>query len=98
MTTKKSEPAAVHNPKAGRFEIESEGLLSVLEYTISGKRMIITETEVPEALSGQGIGSHLARAGLDYARTQGKQVVPACEFIEGYLARHPEYQDLLKKG
>jgi predicted GNAT family acetyltransferase len=33
---------------------------------------------------------------LDYARTQGLQVVPLCSFIAGYIRKHPEYQDLVE--
>jgi uncharacterized protein len=85
----------IHNPKAGRFEIEKDGHLAVLEYQLSEGKIVFTHTGVPEALEGQGIGSLLAHAGLDYARSQSYAVVPLCSFIAVYIQKHPEYKDLL---
>jgi uncharacterized protein len=95
--TPQSEPDVTNNTALSRFEITINGQTAVLEYTLWERQIIFPHTEVPEALSGQGIGSRLARAGLDYARSQGLQVVPACEFMEGFIERHPEYQDLMEK-
>jgi hypothetical protein len=85
-----------HNPEAARFQLEKDGLLSVLEYRLEPGRIVFTHTGVPPALEGQGLASRLARAGLDYARAEGLRVVSACSYIDHYLERHPEYQDLVK--
>ncbi len=84
-----------HNPQAGRFEVEKDGRLAVLDYQLQGDRMIITHTGVPPALEGQGIGSRLARAALEHARMHGLKVTALCSFVAAYLQKHPEYQDLL---
>ena len=91
------ELAVKHNPQAGRFEVEREGNLAVLEYLLQEGKIVFIHTGVPSALEGQGIGSRLARAGLDHARAQGLKVVPLCSFIAAYIQKHPEYQDLLAK-
>ena len=85
----------VHNRQHARFEIEAEGLLAILEYKMRGNKMVFTHTGVPRALEAQGIGSRLAKAGLEYARENSLQVVPACDFMEVYIRRHKEYQDLV---
>ncbi len=95
MTT--PELVAKNNPDAGRFEIEKDGYVAVLEYLLQHDKIVFTHTGVPAALEGQGIGSRLARAGLDHARAQGLKAVPMCSFIAGYIQKHPEYQDLLAK-
>jgi uncharacterized protein len=87
----------IHNPGAGRFEFQKDGNLAVLEYDLSDGKIVFTHTEVPDALGGQGIGSLLARAGLDYARGQSFAVVPLCSFIAGYIQKHPEYKDLVRQ-
>jgi predicted GNAT family acetyltransferase len=90
------DPSTVtHNLEAGRFQLEKDGLLCELDYRLEPGRIVFTHTGVPPALEGQGLASRLARAGLDYARAQGLKVVPACSFMENYLAKHPEYQDLV---
>jgi predicted GNAT family acetyltransferase len=86
----------IHNPQARRFEIEKDGYLALLAYRLAEDKIVFTHTGVPEELGGQGIGSLLARAGLDYARAQSLSVVPLCSFIAGYIQKHPEYQDLVK--
>ncbi|HET8984720.1 MAG TPA: GNAT family N-acetyltransferase [Trueperaceae bacterium] len=52
-------------------------------------------TEVPESLSGFGIGSALVKAALDHARAVGVNVIPRCPFVAAYMRRHPEEQDLI---
>jgi predicted GNAT family acetyltransferase len=44
---------------------------------------------------GGGIASHLTTHALDYARERGLKIVPSCPFVAAYIARHPEYRDLL---
>jgi predicted GNAT family acetyltransferase len=35
------------------------------------------------------------RGALEQARAQNLKVVPRCSFVAAYLARHPEFTDLL---
>ncbi|HYP70864.1 MAG TPA: GNAT family N-acetyltransferase, partial [Variovorax sp.] len=54
-------------------------------------------TEVLEAFEGQGVGSALAKHVLAEARRQGKQVIPVCQFIAGYIRKHrDQYADLVR--
>jgi predicted GNAT family acetyltransferase len=85
-----------HESAARRFDLQLEGQTAVLEYRLEDGAIIFTHTGVPAALEGRGIGSQLARAGLEYAREKALKVVPLCWFVAGYIQRHPEYQDLLK--
>ena len=71
----------IHNPGACRFEVVKDGHVAVLEYQKEEGKIIFTHTGVPEVLGGQGIGSMLARAGLDHARSQSRKVVPLCSFV-----------------
>lgn len=62
-----------------------------------GVRIVFPHTYVPPELEGHGIAATLARRALDDARAAGARVVPVCWFIEGYIERHPEYQDLVER-
>ena len=57
--------------------------------------MIITHTEVPSVLAGQGIAAALTQAALDTARARHWRVSPECSYAAAYIQRHPQYQDLL---
>jgi predicted GNAT family acetyltransferase len=50
---------------------------------------------VPPALSGQGIGSKLARGALEQVRARGLKVIPKCPFIAAFIAKNAEFADLV---
>jgi uncharacterized protein len=83
-------PQVTDNPAASRFEIKVDGQLAQLVYRLRGDRLVIIHTEVPRALSGQGIGGVLAAAAIDRAASQGLTVVPLCPFARSWLERHPD--------
>ena len=83
------------NTRSHRFELEIDDQLAKSWYRLQGNVITFTHTEVPEALSGKGIGSTLAKGALDAARAAGHKVVALCPFISAYIKRHREYQDLL---
>lgn len=87
-----------HDAGRSRFVLRAEGHEAVLDYQELTEKVVFTHTGVPGALEGRGVGSALARAGLEWARTAGKRVVPLCPFVAAYVARHPEYADLVRRG
>ena len=86
------------NPALGRVEMTSGDAIAFVEYRRAGDRIVLVHTEVPEAMSGKGVGSKLVRGTLDVLRSEGMKVVPRCEFVAAYIERHPEYRDLLDDG
>ncbi len=82
----------VHLPEEDRFEIRLDGHVAELTYSLLGSTILFTHTGVPPALEGQGIGSKLAKAGLEYARANGLKIQSVCPFVPRYLQRHLEYQ------
>ena len=86
-----------HRPDEHRFEAYMAGRqVGVLEYVeVSERTIVYLSTRVPAEYEGRGIGSALARAALDDARARGRQVVPRCWFVAGWIDRHPDYADLL---
>ena len=86
-----------NNEAAHRCEVGAGGQLAVSEYHRRDGTIVFTHTEVPLALEGKGIGNELAKAALDYARSEGLRVVPRCRFIAAYIKRHPQYQDLVEE-
>lgn len=80
---------------SGRFEIERDGHLAYLEYTMAGRVLQLIHSEVPEAMRGQGVASELAHSALEWAREQGVKVDVICPSVAAYLEKHPEYADLV---
>jgi predicted GNAT family acetyltransferase len=83
------------NPAESRFELEISGHLAVAYYRLADKLITFTHTEVPPALSGQGVGSRLIKGALEQVRARGLTVVAKCTFVAGYLGKHPEFGDLI---
>jgi predicted GNAT family acetyltransferase len=88
----KQEPQKV---TSGRLEIERDGHVAYLEYTLAGKVLQLIHSEVPEAMRGQGVASELAHSALEWAREQGLKVDIVCPSVNAYVAKHPEYKDLV---
>jgi predicted GNAT family acetyltransferase len=86
-------------PERERFEArdETDTLAGVLTYQVTGPIVVYTHTKVEPAFEGQGAGSALARAAMDDARSRGRTVVPICPFVTGWLAEHPEYEELVAR-
>ena len=82
------------NPAMHRFEMTSGDAVAFVEYQRVGDRIILAHTEVPEAMSGQGVGSKLVAGVLDKIRSEGAKVVAQCEFVAAFMKRHPGYQSL----
>jgi hypothetical protein len=83
------------NGAAQRYEMDVAGKSAFITYRRSPGVVTLLHAEVPQELSGQGIGSQLARGALELARAQGCKVVPRCPFIANYMKTHAEFQDLL---
>jgi predicted GNAT family acetyltransferase len=94
-----SPPAEVEvreNPEHLRYEAWVDGRMAgATFYTVKGDRLTFTHTEVNPEFEGRGIGSALARAALTDARDTARLVVPVCPFIASYIARHPEFTDIV---
>jgi uncharacterized protein len=81
----------------GRFEIERNGDVAYLDYTLSGNILELIHTEVPEALRHAGLASSLAETALQFAREHKLKVDIVCPTVRTYVAKHPEYSDLVMR-
>src|ERR1700731_3941598 len=72
----------------GRLEIERQGHVAYLEYTLAGKILQLIHSEVPAGLRGQGLSSELAHAALEWAREKELKVDVICPSVAEYLKKH----------
>jgi len=86
----------VNNRAQHRFELTVDGHLAAAYYKTDGNIITFEHTEVPPELGGKGIGSRLVQGALDQIRAEGTRIAVECPFVKGWIAKHPEYNDLLK--
>lgn len=84
-----------HNAPAGRYELDVDGRLVVLDYRRTGGVIVLTRVETPPPLRGRGLAGRLTRHALEAARGEGLRVVPHCPFVRAYIDKHPEFEDLV---
>jgi uncharacterized protein len=72
-----------------------EDLAGFLDYGRHGRTLVLFHTEVDERFEGLGVGSQLVRSVLDQARADGLEVNPRCPFVARWIAKHPEYLDVV---
>ncbi len=85
----------VENAAQNRFELSLDGGTALVAYRRDGERLVLVHTEVPAELSGQGVGSKLAKGVFELLRASGRKAVVRCEFLKGWLAKHPDYNDVV---
>ena len=90
-------PVPLQNVISGRFEIERDGKVAYLEYSLGGNVLELIHTEVPKELRNLGLASALAERALNWAREKGYKVDVICPFVHEYISKHPEYADLVIK-
>lgn len=92
-----TDPDVTDNSSMHRYELrQDDQLAGRAEYNLLQGAVLFTHTEVAPAFEGRGIGSRLARAALDDVRARGLHAIPQCQFIAGYIRKHPEYLDLVR--
>ncbi len=84
------------NADKQRYEIHVDGTLAgFAEAREDGESSTFTHTVVFDEFEGQGIAGELVTDALDDVRKRGKKVIAQCEYVAGFIDKHPDYADLL---
>jgi predicted GNAT family acetyltransferase len=88
-------PRSPQRVTTGRFEIEWNGEVAYLEYSLSGNILVLSHTEVPEKLRHMGLAASLAETALRWAREHNLKVDIVCPAVQDFIANHQGYSDLV---
>lgn len=86
------------NPERKRFEAVVEDQTAFIEYIKTRDKIYLTHTEVPQELSGKGVGKSLVKAVLEEVKRLELELVPLCPFVALYIKRNPEWKALVMRG
>lgn len=84
-----------NNEAEKRFETTVNGQVAYLEYIPAGHNIVLSHTEVPVRLEGQGIGGQLVKQVLESIQHNDQKIIIVCPFVAAYIKRHPEYLELV---
>jgi predicted GNAT family acetyltransferase len=83
------------NEALHRLELETAGNISFIDYKLLHDTLFLIHTQVPPALEGKGAGSAIVQKALQYAKDNHYKIVPICPFVQSYLKRHTEWNDII---
>jgi predicted GNAT family acetyltransferase len=89
-------PVVTLDDEHHRYEIAVDGRrIGLIDFRQRGDVLDFDHTEIDPALEGRGLGATLVRGALDDVRARGLTVNPWCSFVRVFIARNPEYADLV---
>jgi len=84
------------NPSELRYELHVDGaLVGEIRYRREPGVRVLVDVDIEPHLEGHGLGGRLVEGALDDLRRQGLAIVPHALFVSDFIARRPEYADLV---
>lgn len=85
-----------HEADRGRFSLwHGSTYIGFIGYRSEDQVVTIQHTIVNEEFGRQGYARALVTLVLDKFRDQGVKIIPECSYVQDYLRRYPEYQDMV---
>lgn len=86
-----------HDLGRGRYALwHGSTYIGFIGYHREDDLVTLQHTIVNEEFGRRGYARSLVTLVLDQLRAEGLHIVSECTYIDGYLQRYPEYQDLLR--
>ena len=84
-----------NNEDEMQFEAAVGDEKAVMVYRWYHGDLAIMHTEVPKEGRGKGYADALAEYAIAFAKERKIKLKVYCVFMQGYMKRHPEYQDMI---
>ncbi|MCU1515028.1 MAG: family N-acetyltransferase, partial [Microbacteriaceae bacterium] len=68
---------------------------AVSTYRDTGLRRVFLHTEVEPGHEHHGLATQLIEWALNDVRAKGKQIVPLCSMVAGYLDKNHDFDDIV---
>lgn len=88
-----------HDPSRGRYSLwHGSTFVGFIGYQREDDIVTLQHTIVNEDFGRRGYARALVTLVLDSLRAEGAKIIPECSYIQDYLQRYPEYQDMVVTG
>ncbi|MFZ7086801.1 GNAT family N-acetyltransferase [Curtobacterium sp. RRHDQ10] len=78
--------------------VEDGTVIGFAAYELDDAEIRFVHTEVDPEHRGGGHASMLVQAALDDVRANSsRRVVPQCSYVQAWIERHPDYQELVSR-
>ncbi|MBD8505690.1 N-acetyltransferase [Hoyosella sp. G463] len=85
-----------HDAAARRYSLIIDGTeAGYADYVETGSIRDFNRTVTDPDHRGKGVAGRVVRYALDDSRATGFSIIPSCPFVDGFIAKNPEYKDLL---
>ena len=91
------EEKVIHEKENTRFVIYREGYEVYVEYTPGQKLLNLNHTYTHPELRGKGLAAQVVRAALEYVKKNNLKVIPGCTYVQSFISKHNEYEELVAK-
>ena len=85
-----------HDADRGRYGLwHGATYVGFLGYRLDGEVATLQHTIINEEYGRRGFARALVTLVLEQMRERGLRIIPECTYVQDYLRRYPEYNDLL---
>ena len=85
----------VHDKANQQFRLSVDQHIALVDYVMNGDKLMLTHSEVPVALRGQGVGKVLVDKTFEYLRDHHLQAHAVCSYIRVIAQRDPQWQGIV---
>ncbi len=85
----------IDNQKENQYEFHIGEYIAKIVYIKTQNKILLTHTEVPKQLGGQGIGASLLEKVLEDIQKKDLTLEPVCSFVVAYIQKHPHWRKLV---
>jgi len=85
----------VHDKAKQQFRLGVGQHIALVDYVMQGDKLMLTHSEVPVALRGQGIGKVLVDKTFEYLRDHQLQAHAVCSYIRVVAQRDPQWRGIV---
>jgi len=84
-----------HDKENERFVVRIDGHEAYLSYSLFADEIDLSFVYTSPELRNKGIAAIIVEHALNYAKENNLKVIPSCSYVQAFVKRNDNYNDLL---